>query len=286
MFASKIWTRYAAAVKIVCFERGPIASVGVLAEAGVFDLGSLLPRGDSQAMLTTLIDRFDELSAPIATLCAEGRPYPLSGVAVRASVPAPGKVLCVMRNRPALEEGSSPPWAYLKYADGAVGDRQVLRLAPGEPQLCFEPETAVVIRGPARDVAPDAWRDVVFGSTGLIDVVRHGSMFGGEDIEDWWKSWDTAFAVGPAIATLDEGAHPGRGLRLAVTTASGTVTAEDPGEPPFGEIIAFLSSVMTLHTGDLVACGGHERTVLAACAGSRVRLDLPLSGSLVVEAAA
>jgi 2-keto-4-pentenoate hydratase/2-oxohepta-3-ene-1,7-dioic acid hydratase in catechol pathway len=255
-------------------------------DRGIVDLATLLTGNDAQAMLTRLIDHGERLSDAISELCQAGPAYPLGSVALRASVPAPGKVLCVMRNRPALQESPSPPWAYLKYADGGVGTEAVLRLPAGERGLRFEPEIAVVVRGPARDVPPDAWRDVVFGYTGFLDVVRLGSALGPAGGEDWWKSWDTAFAVGPTIVTDLDAGHPGPGLSLAVTDASGTVSAQDPGQPPLGEIIAFLSSVMTLRSGDLIACGAHEAAVIAAAPGSRAQLDLCGCGSLQVKAAA
>ena len=56
--------------------------------------------------------------------------------------------------------------------------------------------------------------------------------------------------------------------------------------PAVGEIIAFLSSVMTLRSGDLIACGAHEAAIVDALPGSRARLQLPGSGSLRVEVAA
>ena len=127
-----------------------------------------------------------------------------------------------------------------------------------------------------RDIAPEDWRDAVFGFTGFVDVVRPGSEFPGGD--DWWKSWDTPFAVGPAIVTVDE---VPAGLGLTV----GTVTATDPGRPPVADIVSFLSGVMTLRTGDLIALGAHDAAVVPASAGS-VELDVPGGGRLVVEATA
>jgi 2-keto-4-pentenoate hydratase/2-oxohepta-3-ene-1,7-dioic acid hydratase in catechol pathway len=255
-------------------------------DAGIVDLAPLLDTDEPQAMLERLIDDRDQLSDAIASLCRTGRAHALDSVALRASVPAPGKVLCVMRNRPALDESPSPPWAYLKYADGGVGTEAMLRLPPGERGLRLEPEIAVVIRGPARAVPADAWRDAVFGYTGFLDVVRPGSGLGPAGGEDWWKSWDTAFAVGPTIVTDLDAGDPGAGVSLDVTDASGTVSAEDPGQPPLGKIIAFLSSVMTLRSGDLIACGAHEDAVIAAAPGGRAQLRLPGCGSLQVEAAA
>ena len=264
-------------VRVVTFESERGESVGALVGGDVVDLADLLPGDTSQAMLEALIDGFADLRDAIDTLPTR----PVTEVRLRASVPSPGKVLCVMRNRPGLEEGTAPPYAYLKFAGGGVGDGQALRLPAGESSLSYAPALAVVVRGPVRDIAPGDWRDAVFGFTGFVDVVRPGSFFTGG--EDWWKSWDTPFAAGPAIVTADE---VPAGLGLAVTGPSGTVTAADPGRPPIEGIVSFLSSVMTLRTGDLIACGAHDAAVVPASAGSRVELDVPGGGQLIVEAAA
>jgi 2-keto-4-pentenoate hydratase/2-oxohepta-3-ene-1,7-dioic acid hydratase in catechol pathway len=268
-------------VRFVTFESERGTSIGALVQGGVADLAGLLPAGPPQAMLEALIDGFDDVRDAIAGLDVR----PAAEIRLRASVPEPGKVLCVMRNRPGLGEGSAPPYAYLKYADGGVGAGEPLPLPAGERRLGFAPALAAVVRGPVRDVAAADWREAVFGFTGFVDVVRPGSAFASG--EDWWKSWDTSFAIGPAIVTADEVPEPGAGLQIAVTTPSETVTASDPGRPPVAEIVAFLSSVMTLRTGDVIACGAHDAAVLPAAPGHRVELDLgAVGGPLVVEAAA
>ncbi|MFZ0384164.1 MAG: fumarylacetoacetate hydrolase family protein [Solirubrobacteraceae bacterium] len=272
-------------MRIACFECDRRTSIGAITKTGIVDLAPLLEGDEPQAMLEWLIDHRDRLSDAIAKLCRTGIAQPLDSVTLRGSVPAPGKVLCVMRNRPALHESSSPPWAYLKYAAGGVGDDATLRLPPGEQDLRLAPELGIVVRGTVRDLAPEDWRDAVFGYTGFLDVTRPGSGLGPAGHDDWWKSWDTAFAVGPAIVTVDEGV-PRLGPTLAVTDRSGTINTHDPEAPAVGEIMAFLSSVMTLRSGDLIACGAHQAAVVDAMPGSRVRMDVPGSGSLSVEVAA
>jgi 2-keto-4-pentenoate hydratase/2-oxohepta-3-ene-1,7-dioic acid hydratase in catechol pathway len=258
----------------------------VVTERGVVDLGELLPSAGPQAMLEALIDGFEALRAEIERLAIGGPAVPVGSVALRASVPAPGKLLCVMRNRPALEH-LPQPFAYLKCSARVVGSGEVLHLPPGEPELWHEAELGVVVRGPVRDLEPSAWRTAVFGYTALLDVVRPSSMFtSGSDADDWWKSWDTPWAVGPAIVTADELSNPGRDLRLRVNDAAGSVEVADPGQPALPEIISFISSVMTLRTGDLIACGAHEAATAAAIAGSEVALTLPVIGSLAIRVAA
>jgi 2-keto-4-pentenoate hydratase/2-oxohepta-3-ene-1,7-dioic acid hydratase in catechol pathway len=266
-----------AAVRLVTFAVDGRASVGVLSGVRVVDLGSLLGPTCPQPMLTTLIDGFDELAATFDRSIDALAQFALRDVTLLPSVPAPGKVLCVMRNRPASDD-AAPPYAYLKHADGAVGSGQALRLPPGEESLRFEPELAVVVRGPARHVDERDWRDAVFGYTGFLDVVRPPSGFPpGPDVDDWWKSWDTPYALGPSLVTADEVPDPGRGLTLRATTA-----AADPGRPALAQIIAFLSSVMTLHSGDVIACGAHRAAVVGASAQGGVELELPSIGTLSV----
>ncbi len=270
-------------MRFVTFQTGRGPSLGVATERGVVDLAALLPAAAGpQSMLETLIDGFDALRSEVAELARTGPARPAQSLALRASVPAPGKFLCVMRNRPALDHARHP-FAYLKRTAGAVGPGEVLRLPPGESQLWHEPELAVVVRGPARDLAPDDWRTAVFGYTAVLDLVRPSSSFtAGSGAEDWWKSWDTPWAVGPAIVTEDELAEPGRGLSLVV----GDTEVSDPGHPALPEIVSFLTGVMTLRTGDLIACGAHQAAVAEAAAGDEVTLRLPAIGSLAVKVAA
>jgi len=273
-------------VRFVTFQAGQGPSLGVVVDRGVVDLAELLPGAGPQAMLKALIDGYDALRGEIERLARSGSAVPLGSVVLGASVPAPGKFLCVMRNRPALEQARHP-FAYLKCTGGAVGPGEVLRLPRGESKLWHEPELAVVARGPVRDVAPGAWRTAVFGYTAVLDVVRPSSAFtAGSGSADWWKSWDTPWAVGPAIVTEDEMLDPGRELKLRVSDTANAVEVTDPGRPALPQIIAFLSSVMTLRTGDLIACGAHEASVATASADTDVTLTLPVIGSLDVRVAA
>jgi len=125
----------------------------------------------------------------------------------------------------------------------------------------------------------------MFGYTGFLDVVRPSSGLAPGDVRDnWTKSWDTPWASGPWVVTSDAVSEPGEGLRLRVTNSSESTDVADPGSPSLPELVEFLSSVMTLHTGDLIACGAHDAAVTPAVAGSRAELTMPEIGTLSVEA--
>ena len=271
-------------MKFVAFRAGGRASMGAVCDRGIVDLGGLISGGSLQDMLVALVDRFDELRHRVEALVAAAPALPVEMVALGPSVPAPAKLLCVMRNRPALSQ-SEHPFAYLKCCQEPVGTGQVLHLPRGESELRHAPEVAAVIRGPVRHLPASEWRTAVFGYTLLLDTIRPSSMFtAGSNAEDWWKSWDTPWAVGPCIVTEDAVAEPGQGLTLSVSRGAETVAVRDPGQPSIPGLIAFLSSVMTLRTGDVIACGAHsDAVVIPAVPGSRVELAAPGIGSLAVE---
>ena len=271
-------------MKFVSFRADGRASIGAVCDRGIVDLAELISGGSPQDMLVALIDRFDELRHRIEALVDAAPALPVETVALGPSVPAPTKLLCVMRNRPALSQ-SEHPFAYLKCSQEPVGTGQVLHLPRGESELRHAPEVAAVIRGPVRHLPASMWRTAVFGYTLFLDTIRPSSMFtAGSDAEDWWKSWDTPWAVGPCIVTEDAVADAGQGLTLSVSRGAETVEVRDPGQPSLPGLIAFLSSVMTLRTGDVIACGAHDDAVLMpAVPGSRVELTAPGIGSLAVE---
>lgn len=270
-------------MRIVAFAHAERRCVGALVDGGVVDLAEALGGAHGGDPLATLIDRFEACRARIDAACASDDPIALEHVTLLAPIAARGKVLCVLDNRP---DGRTdgPPFAYLKHTSVGVGTDAILRL-PADAGVRYEAELAAVVRGPARDVAPGDWRRAVFGFTAFVDVVRAPSAFpaGAPVAENWMKSWDTAWSSGPCLVPADAVSEPGRGLELGV---DGRCTVRDPSAPDIGAIVAFLTSVMTLRSGDLIALGAHEATVTAAQPGDRVTVSVPEIGSLVSRVAA
>src|SRR5579871_3109416 len=130
-------------VRLVTYAAGADASVGLATDRGVVDVAGLVPgAATQQTTLTALIDGFDELRPSIESLLADGPALAWVSVAVCPAVPVPGKLLCIMDNRPALARAARP-WAYLKCAVSAIGGGQMLRLPAGETELWYKPELAV-----------------------------------------------------------------------------------------------------------------------------------------------
>jgi 2-keto-4-pentenoate hydratase/2-oxohepta-3-ene-1,7-dioic acid hydratase in catechol pathway len=145
-----------------------------------------------------------------------------------------------------------PPQAFHKAATSVVGQGAAIELAPGMRNVEPEAELAVVIGKKARGLTPDTARHAVLGFTIANDVTCRDL----QKTDDLWisaKSQDTFTPTGPWIVTgLDE-----RDLTVGVAvngTALRTASTADLGWK-VDEILVYLTSILTLHPGDLVLTG-------------------------------
>ena len=116
----------------------------------------------------------------------------------------------------------------------------------------YEAELAIVIGETARRVPADRALDVVLGFTCLNDVTERHL----QGIDGQWtraKSFDTFCPIGPRItADIDPG-----NLDIACYLNGELKQKSNTGNLifPVREIIAFVTSVMTLLPGDIIATG-------------------------------
>jgi 2-keto-4-pentenoate hydratase/2-oxohepta-3-ene-1,7-dioic acid hydratase in catechol pathway len=254
-------------MKLVLFQAAASEPVGpgVLTERGVVDVGGGVPsRHSPQATMAAIIDDFEALRPTLTRLAAEGPALPLSSVRLSAPLPRPGKILACIANyweHGALE--ARPLNMFLKNPDAVIGPDDTIVLPElTEPWIFMhEAELALVIKGPAKNVSRHDWRRAVFGYTGMIDVSARGEGRRTWKAGSWLgKSFDTFAPIGPCIATLDEIADPNDvHVRFWVDGQLRHNYNTDDMEHPVPELVEFAASIMTLHSGDLIACGtNHE----------------------------
>ena len=124
-----------------------------------------------------------------------------------------------------------------------------------------EAELALVIKGPAKMVKAADWKSAVFGYTGMIDVSARGEGRRTWKAGSWLgKSFDTFAPLGPCITTIDEIANPNDVLvRFWVDGQLRHNYNTDDMEHLVPELVEFASTIMTLNSGDVIACGtNHE----------------------------
>jgi len=274
-------------MKLVLFQTGQgEPSPGILTERGVVDIsGAVAQSYTAQLTMQGIIDDFDHLRPALELLAAEGEARPLDSVRLRAPLPRPGKILCCIANYwEHAQREARPLNMFLKNPEAVVGPGDTIMLPEfTEPWIFMhEAELALVIKGPAKKIRQEDWRSAVFGYTGLIDVSARGEGRRTWKAGSWLgKSFDTFAPIGPCITTADEIPDPNNvivrfwndgQLRHNYNT--------DDMEHRVPELIEFASSIMTLNSGDLIACGTNHEGLGALQDGESVEIEVEHVGRM------
>ena len=144
------------------------------------------------------------------------------------------------------------PILFLKPPTALIGPEEFIIYPAQSTHVDYEAELAAVMQKTCRNVEPDAVMEYVAGFTCLNDVTARDLQR--KDMQ-WTraKSFDTFCPVGPRIVSdIDPNnvriqSYLNGELRQNSTTADFIFTVE--------ELVSFISHVMTLHAGDIVATG-------------------------------
>lgn len=172
----------------------------------------------------------------------------------------PSKIVCVGRNYDAhaREMGQSAPaepLIFLKPPSALIGSGDPIRLPAGVGRVDFEGEIALILGRTARHVSADEAWDLVCGVAPLNDVTARDL----QRADDQWtraKGFDSFCPLGPvAPADMDPETLEVRtrvnGVRRQHGRAADMVHA-------LPELVAYVSSIMTLEPDDVIATGTPE----------------------------
>ena len=172
---------------------------------------------------------------------------------------APGKIIAVHLNYPsrAAQRGRTPaqPSYFLKPSSSLAASGDTLERPAGTELLAFEGEIALVIGEPARRVSPDdGWKHVASVTAandfGLYDLRAADK---GSNVRS--KGGDGFTPLGPHL--IDAASVDPAALRVR-TWVNGELVQEDTSDTllfPFGRLVADLSQLLTLETGDVILTG-------------------------------
>jgi 2-keto-4-pentenoate hydratase/2-oxohepta-3-ene-1,7-dioic acid hydratase in catechol pathway len=169
----------------------------------------------------------------------------------------PSKIVCVGRNyrEHAKELGNevpAEPLLFLKPPSSLIADGDPIVLPPQSKHVEHEGEIGVVIDRPLRNASADEARGAVRSIVALNDVTARDLQ---RKDSQWTraKGFDTFCPIGePAKGPIDFA-----GLTV-VTRVNGVERQRGYGSDmvfAIPELLAYISSVMTLEPGDLVATG-------------------------------
>ena len=188
--------------------------------------------------------------------------FPLQEVTLLPPVVAPEKILCIginYANRNADygdQDVPKYPSMFYRAPNSLAAHMQPLVLPRESVELDYEGEIALVIGKGGRRIAAGDALDHVAGVTlcneGTIrDWIRHGKFNVTQG-----KNWDSTGGIGPWIVTSDE-IDLTQPLHLTVSL-NGEVTQDDTTAnliKTFPELIAYISTFMTLKGGDIIVTG-------------------------------
>jgi 2-keto-4-pentenoate hydratase/2-oxohepta-3-ene-1,7-dioic acid hydratase in catechol pathway len=210
----------------------------------------------------------------------EGPPVKLAQVTLLAPV-RPSKVVCIGRNylahaRELGNEVPKQPLLFMKPSTAVIGPQEAIRCPPQSQDVQHEAELGVVLGRALSRATPAEAKAAVFGFTCLNDVTARDIQREEKQFTRA-KGFDTFCPVGPIVETaLDPD-----GLTV-VCRVNGVEkqrgNTSDMAFDPYA-LLAFISDVMTLLPGDLVATGTPEG-VSRLKRGDWVEVEIPGIGIL------
>lgn len=189
-----------------------------------------------------------------------GEPMPLSSVTLMAPVPRPPKLICVGLNYRdhAKESGMeipTVPTIFNKFPNTVIAPGEAIVLPKNSTKPDYEAELAFVIGKGGRHIPAERWRDHVFGYTIMNDVSARDFQMA---TSQWLmgKTFDTFAPMGPVLVSADEITDP-HALDISLTINGEVLQHSNTRELIFRipDLVAFLSSVVTLEPGDVVSTG-------------------------------
>ena len=248
-------------MQLVSFQHHGVDKVGVKVGELIFDLSASCPDLPSDMIALIQLGTSGLRRIEQALLRADKMDFIQEHEIVFLSpIPKPGKILCIGHNYAGhigigKTENPEFPNMFCKTVNTIIGHNQPVLIPRVSTQVDYEGELAVIIGGRAKDVPEsDAMQFVagysIFNDVSARDIQKRTSQ--------WFtgKSFDTFGPLGPALVTTDEIPDPHHlnlELRVNGVLKQKTNTQDFIFNVPY--LISYLSMVLTLEPGDVIATG-------------------------------
>ena len=185
---------------------------------------------------------------------------PVEGVDLLPPIARPNKLICIGLNyrSHAEEQGAEPPETptfFAKFANALAAPGSAVALPPWSEKVDYEAEVAFVVADRCKDVPAEEAMDHVAGYMLMNDLSARDYQF---KTPQWMpgKVFDGAGPCGPALVTPDE-AGPHDEIELELRLNGEQMQSASTGDLVHSvpELVAYLSKLMTLDPGDVVATG-------------------------------
>jgi 2-keto-4-pentenoate hydratase/2-oxohepta-3-ene-1,7-dioic acid hydratase in catechol pathway len=289
-------------MKLITFKKNASICAGVLTDKGIVDLTSVFQSvkhiiaGEPETIkkIRPIIDECTKFIDP-------------SAVKLLAPLPDPPKILALAGNysRHITEVGltlglsDSPhkttvPRPFLMPSTVIIGHNEEIPWPAYSKEIDYEIELAVVIGKEAKCISPQTAKEYIVGYTIANDVSARSVTFAKgrkerpwDEFYDWLNGkWADGFLpIGPCIVTADEIENP-QNLQMTLKINGQIRQNANTSEMIFNvyEIVSFLSYLMTLQPGDIIATGTPEGVAMASGnflrAGDKIECAIEKIGTL------
>jgi 2-keto-4-pentenoate hydratase/2-oxohepta-3-ene-1,7-dioic acid hydratase in catechol pathway len=246
-------------MKLITFDAGDGAHVGLVTDAGVIDL-------TQHAGVTSLRGLIaDGKVADMAAHANAAADHQLDDVTFLPVIPDPEHIWCVGVNymdhlQEAIDAGlprskSEFPMIFGRYADTMVGHKENLMKAPIVHKLDYECELAVIIGKGGRYIAKED----------ALSHIAGYSCFNEGSARDWQyhtaqvvpgKNFAKTGGFGPWMVTADEIPDP-QVLDISTVLNGQTMQSANTKDMIFdvATVISYVSNISELQPGDVIASG-------------------------------
>ncbi len=289
-------------MKLITFKKNTKIYCGVLTYRGIIDL-----TGNFQSVKQILAGG-NETLRKIQSIAAKSTFFiNPAAVELLAPIPDPGKILALAGNyaKHIIEAGlklgltASPrkttvPRPFLKPNTVINHPDSVIPWPVYSKEIDYEIELAIVIGKTAKCISPENVKEYIAGYTIANDVSARSVTFKAarekrpwDEFYDWLNGkWADGFLpLGPCIVTADEIENP-QNLQMTLKVNGQTRQNANTSDMIFGvyEIVSFLSYMMTLQPGDIIATGTPEGVAMATGnflkAGDKIECTIENIGTL------
>jgi 2-keto-4-pentenoate hydratase/2-oxohepta-3-ene-1,7-dioic acid hydratase in catechol pathway len=271
-------------MKLLTFDHDGAVRYGAAVGDEVVDLTARIG-GQYQSVLSLL--QGGNMREAASALTLPGPRYDLAKIQYRAPLEPAHRIFCVGANYPkrnplgGVYAGDKHPLIFAKVPDALVPHRAKLTKPSVSNRYDYEGELAVVIGRAGWNIPHANALSHVAGYTCLND----GSARDFQAHSVWaGKNFFRSGSWGPWIVTADEIPDPGK-LNLE-TRINGEITQSgNTGTMFFSvqDVISYVSQIMPLQPGDVIATGSPERlgdTQRALSAGDRIEITIQGIGTL------
>ena len=266
-------------MKLVTYSPNASISCGILADDGIIDIPSVWQGPNSPRSVKEILQKGPGCLSKLAELADLADDFiPLDSVRLLAPIPRPVKVLALAGNysehirevKLDLGLSDSPrqttvPRPFIMPPTVVIGTDEQIPWPAYSERIDYELELAVIIGKEAKCLKSEDALDCVAGYTIANDISARSVTFAKaraerpwDEFYDWLNGkWADGFLpMGPYLLTADE-IEDVQNLNMSLTVNGRVRQQANTSQMIYSvaDIVSFLSHIMTLEPGDVIATG-------------------------------